>query len=879
MKEGSKNALKGSNEKCAESAKGADVDVQYPCQKDQVAKNKTNVKVIESTSLPFVLTPELIDQLNEVVQVREAWNFDGGTPSGNYTEANNALAYGSTITYPTMSKTGYTFAGWSTSATSMPDADLTITASWTPSTNTAYTVKHYKQNLDGTYPATPTETENLTGTTDAEVTPAVKNYTGFTAPEVQTVTILADGSRVVEYKYTRNSPNLSWSSNGGNALTGSYTTGSVKYGASITAPNDPTRTGYSFSGWSPAFTGTMPATDTEYNAQWTPEKRKVTWKDGTTTIKTEDLDYDSKPSYAYVKTPTAQYSFPLLKWEDEDTRVQYDPDNLPVVKNNVTYVAICDNVVNKYTIRFVNDNDEELESGVLPYGATPAYEGTPASSNKDERITRTFIGWTPNIVDVVGPATYTAQYQSDILATESATSLITISEPIANVVTTTVETTGKLEIESSGSLTTNTLILQATVSGATSGASGEITGADHIINDVNTEVYFDLTLNTWARHWHAFGVPWPIGSLFVTKLIEIKDKQGNDCHKELTLGRDYDIIYYNGATRASQGAGRQCWDYVEDGDGTLTPGKAYLIGFIKPIGTVRFQKAAGAAITSDEALNVPYYSGSNTKDEGWNAIANPKTYHTKMTAGVTWCFVHNGDTMKSDGFMTKQMADMEFVVGTAVFVQANPEQSVVTINPYASTSSAAPRREAVRENAPQYYEVDIKANGKFADCIYVKADEDKEADVYTNDIDVAKMGVSSVRAQMWIARYNAQLAVNTMAPVNNVAAYPLGIFVPQAGEYEISAKAVEDGDILYLTYDNRVIWNLNYAPYTVSFEKGTNEHYGLKLVRSNAPAVTTDMEQSAITDDQSQIMKVLIDDKVYILRGEEIYTITGQKAQ
>ena len=74
MKEGSKNALKGSNEKCAESAKGADVDVQYPCQKDQVAKNKTNVKVIESTSLPFVLTPELIDQLNEVVQVREAWD-------------------------------------------------------------------------------------------------------------------------------------------------------------------------------------------------------------------------------------------------------------------------------------------------------------------------------------------------------------------------------------------------------------------------------------------------------------------------------------------------------------------------------------------------------------------------------------------------------------------------------------------------------------------------------------------------------------------------------------------------------------------------------------------------------------------------------------
>lgn len=807
-----------------------------------------------------------------------AWNFDGGTPSGNYTEANNSLAYGSAITYPTLSKTGYTFAGWSSNATSMPDADLTITASWTANTNTAYKVEHYKQNVAGDgYDLE--ETDNLTGTTGASVTPARKSYEGFEAPAGQTVTILADGSRVVTYQYTRNSYELSWATDG-DALTGSYTNGPVKFGASIIAPNTPTKTGYTFSGWSPAVSGTMPASDTHCVAQWTPNKYNITWMDGTDVIKTEPWDYNSRPSYDYVKEATAQYTYPLTGWSDVN-HVQYAVDELPIVTGDAIYTAIYTASVRSYTIRFVNDNNAVLQSSTLQYGATPAYKGTPASSNNDERITRTFIGWSPSIVDVVGPATYKAQYQSDIIASENSYEPIVIeSEQTVEVITTTVETTGKLQVEQNATLTTNTLILQATAGDgdADNATSGEITGAEYI-NTENTDVYYDLTLNTWARHWHAFGVPWKIGSLFDTKLIEIKDKQGNDCHKELTLGRDYDIIYYNGEKRAAQGPGRHCWDYVEDGDGTLTPGKAYMIGFIKPTGTVRFAKAAGAAITSDEALNVSYYSGSNTKDEGWNAIANPKTYHTKMTAGVTWCFVHNGDTMKSDGFMTKQMADMEFVVGTAVFVQANPEQSEVTINPYASTSSAAPRREAVRKNAPQYYEVDIKANGKFADCIYVKADEDKEADVYTNDIDVAKMGVSSVRAQMWIARYNAQLAVNTMAPVNNVAAYPLGIFVPQAGEYEISAKAVEDGDILYLTYDNRVIWNLNYAPYTVSFEKGTNEHYGLKLVRSNAPAVTTDMEQSVITDDQSQIMKVLIDDKVYILRGEEIYTITGQKAQ
>jgi hypothetical protein len=231
--------------------------------------------------------------------------------------------------------------------------------------------------------------------------------------------------------------------------------------------------------------------------------------------------------------------------------------------------------------------------------------------------------------------------------------------------------------------------------------------------------------------------------------------------------------------------------------------------------------------------------------------------------------------MKSDGFTTVAINDVKFVVGKAVYVQtADAQKTTVAIS--RATSAHAPRRSEARDNAPQYYAVHILANGKSADRIYIKADEDKEEDIYTKGIDVAKMGVSTVRAQMWIDRYDTKLAVNTMAPVNNAATYPLGILVPQAGEYTISAPAVENGDMLYLTYDGRVIWNLTYAPYAASFEKGTNSHYGLKLVRSNTP---TDIDQSAITNDQSQIIKVLIDNKVYILRGEEIYTITGQKAK
>ena len=65
-----------------------------------------------------------------------AWDFDGGSSSEtagtNYTAAGQVIE-GATITYPSdasMSKDGFDFDGWSSSATEMPSGDLTIKALW-----------------------------------------------------------------------------------------------------------------------------------------------------------------------------------------------------------------------------------------------------------------------------------------------------------------------------------------------------------------------------------------------------------------------------------------------------------------------------------------------------------------------------------------------------------------------------------------------------------------------------------------------------------------------------------------------------------------------------------------------------------------------------
>ncbi len=114
-------------------------------------------------------------------------------------------------------KTGYTFNGWSrnqgasnaeytengTKTFQMPAENVILYAIWMPNTGTAYKVVHRTMNVNGSGYTTQT-TENLTGTTGASITPAVKTYTGFTSPARQTTTIAADGSTTVTYNYTRN---------------------------------------------------------------------------------------------------------------------------------------------------------------------------------------------------------------------------------------------------------------------------------------------------------------------------------------------------------------------------------------------------------------------------------------------------------------------------------------------------------------------------------------------------------------------------------------------------------------------------------------------------------------------------------------------------
>lgn len=219
-------------------------------------------------------------QTTEAVTVTYHSNF---ATDETYTTAD--MPNNSTITLPGYTglglpeNPGYTFAGWNTQANGSGMTFRTgekvlvdtmapgnhLYAIWEKGTGTPYEVHHYLERLEGAYPYVPHEKDNLRGETGAWTAAAAKSYDGFTPIEFEQKRIKADSLTVVEIFYTRNSYLLTYKDS---LSAGVYASQTYKYGAAVTAIADPTKTGYTFTGWSPAVPATMPAEARTVYAQW-----------------------------------------------------------------------------------------------------------------------------------------------------------------------------------------------------------------------------------------------------------------------------------------------------------------------------------------------------------------------------------------------------------------------------------------------------------------------------------------------------------------------------------------------------------------------------------------------------------------------------------
>lgn len=573
---------------------------------------------------------------------------------------------------------------------------------------------------------------------------------------------------------------------------------------------------------------------------------------------------------------------------------------------------------NTYTITWVDGNNVVIETDEnVAYGAIPSFDGTTPTKDADVQYSYTFAGWSPAVASVTKDATYTAKFNAhdlDLHVTEQEQK--TINEDVTITTTTVenggtltvgtgneditlqsntiiVESGGQLDVADNGSIAADVFIIQATTEDQGEEDAKEEVQVSGELSESGSKnlqaIYYDLTRkhgteNFLARVWYAVAVPWAVevptynnGGVYI--------KQGENFVQQ-RMGETFDLITYDGHCRATQGASADCWVYLEDeiaggADAVMVPGKLYMIYLTEETSTIRFKKKAGVdyPIHTNSLTVSPYAetTPNEGKDANWNGIANPATYNAYMNVsvgGTVQKFVPGTQPRDGGSYLPLVLTDKQ-AVGQPFFVQVDPTAGTSVVVTRNNPPTLAPRRAQAEGDKEVRYAIGIAANGKLADRLYIQTAEEKE-DAYIIGKDMSKMSVSSRVAQIWVNRYDSKLCLNTAVLDRDKASYPLGIYAPQAGEYKIFAPAdIETNDNIYLTLDDRVIWNLTMAPYYASLEQGTTNRYGLKLVRSNAPAVSTDVEN--IKDGTyPAAQKIIIEDMVYILRGENLYSIDGQ---
>ncbi len=338
----------------------------------------------------------------EVNQYTITFDTDGGTEIAPITQD-----YGTAVTAPAApTKEGYVFTGWEkTIPTTMPAENLTIKASWTEKAPDIYTVT---VTNDGNGAASASPAAGVAGT---EITLTATANTGY---QFKAWEVISGGVTVQENKFTIGTENVEikatfeaipavktytvtfvdWN---GNTLK----TETVEAGKAATAPANPSREGYTFTGWDVEFSNVT--TDLTVTAQYQknqpaePTKYTVTFVDWDgKTLKTETVEA-GKAATAPADPSREGYTF--TGWDVEFSNVTTDLTVTAQYQKNQPVEPT------KYTVTFVDWDGKLLKTEIVEAGKAATAPVDPS------REGYTFTGWDKAFTNVTADLTVTAQYR------------------------------------------------------------------------------------------------------------------------------------------------------------------------------------------------------------------------------------------------------------------------------------------------------------------------------------------------------------------------------------------------------------------------------------------------------------------------------------
>ena len=330
-------------------------------------------------------------------------NGDTVLQSGKVAYGTKPAYTGATPTKAATAQYTYTFKGWSPEIVAVT-GDTTYTAEFN-SVLREYTVtwKNGDTVLQSGKVAYSTKPA-YTGATPTKAATAQYTYS-FKGWSPEIVAVTGDTTYTAEFNATTNIYKITWK-NGDTVLQSgkvAYGTKPAYTGATPTKPATAQYT-YTFKGWTPeivAVTG-----DTTYTAEFnaTTNIYKITWKNGNSVLKINEVHYGEMPTYSGdipQKTATAQYTYVFKGWSPE----------VSAVTGDMTYNAVFDAILNEYSIIWKCD-DKVLQTDKIAYGETPKFNGTTPQKEATDQYTYVFKGWSPDISEVTGDTTYNALFDT-----------------------------------------------------------------------------------------------------------------------------------------------------------------------------------------------------------------------------------------------------------------------------------------------------------------------------------------------------------------------------------------------------------------------------------------------------------------------------------
>ena len=304
-------------------------------------------------------------------------NTNGGTiNSGNVT----GYTYGVGATLPAaddMTYTGHTFKGWydnenltGSPVTAIGGAETGNKEYWAKWEINQYTITFDTNDGSEIAPITQDYGTEIT----APDNPTRKGYT-FKGWDKEIPETMPAENITVKAQWEINQYTITFDTNGGSEIAPI----TQDYGTEITAPDTPTRKGYTFKGWDKEIPETMPAENITVKAQWEINQYTITFDtNGGSEIAPITQDYGTE--ITAPDTPTRK-GYTFKGWDKEI------PETMPA--ENITVKAQWE--INQYTITFDTNGGSEIAPITQDYGTEITAPDNPT------RKGYTFKGWDKEI--------------------------------------------------------------------------------------------------------------------------------------------------------------------------------------------------------------------------------------------------------------------------------------------------------------------------------------------------------------------------------------------------------------------------------------------------------------------------------------------------